>query len=85
MKNNLIALVLAVLIAVVYMACSKMITSDQLQNFTAAFILGLSFTLLIRRKSEISNEQQFGQAIENAVHNVIAKEKRQGGFISKEK
>ncbi|MFW1969440.1 hypothetical protein ACG95P_20560 [Acinetobacter guillouiae] len=83
MKNNLIALVLAVLIAVVYLACSKFITSDQLQNFTVVFIFGLSFALLFLKKSKIvSNQHQLGQEIGNAVRNVIAKEKRQGGLLS---
>lgn len=83
MKNNLIALMLAVLIAVVYFACSKVITSDQLQNFTVAFIFGLSFALLFRKKSKIvCDQQQLGQAIGNAVRNLIAKEKRQGGLLS---
>lgn len=83
MKNNLIALVLAVLIAVVYFACSKVITPDQLQNFTVAFIFGLSFALLLRKKSKIvSNQHQLGQEIGNAVRNLIAKEKRQGGLLS---
>jgi hypothetical protein len=83
MKNNLIALVLAVLIAVVYFACSKVVTSDQLQNFTVAFIFGLSFAFLFRNKSKIvSNQHQLGQEIGNAVRSVIAKEKRQGGVLS---
>lgn len=82
MKNNLIALVLAVLIAVVYFACSKVITPDQLQNFTVAFIFGLSFALLFRKKSKIVSNQQLGDAIGNAVRSVIAKENRQGGLLS---
>ncbi len=82
MKNNLIALVLAVLIAVVYFACSKVITPDQLQNFTVAFIFGLSFALLFRKKSKVVSNQQLGQEIGNAVRSVIAKEKRQGGLLS---
>lgn len=83
MKNNLIALVLAVLIAVIYFACSKFITSDQLQNFTVAFIFGLSFALLFRKESKIvSNQHQLGQAIGNAVRSVIAKEKRKGGLLA---
>ncbi|MBJ8450340.1 hypothetical protein I6M90_00870 [Acinetobacter bereziniae] len=82
MKNNLIALVLAVLIAVVYFTCSKVITSDQLQNFTVAFIFGLSFALLFRKKSKVVSNQQLGQEIGNAVRSVIAKEKRQGGFLN---
>ncbi|MDV8155191.1 hypothetical protein [Acinetobacter bereziniae] len=81
MKNNLIALVLAVLIAVVYFACSKVITPDQLQNFSVAFIFGLSFALLFRNKSKVVSNQQLGNAIGNAVRSVIAKEKRQGGFL----
>lgn len=82
MKNNLIALVLAALITVIYFACSKVITPDQLQNFTLAFIFGLSFALLFRKKSKIvSNQQQLGQEIGNAVRSVIAKEKRRGGLL----
>lgn len=83
MKNNLIALVLAVLIALVYIACSRVITPDQLQNFTVAFIFGLSYALLFRKKSKIvSNQHQLGHAIGNAVRSVIAKERRQGGLLS---
>lgn len=83
MKNNLIALVLAVLIAVVYFVCSKVIASDQLQNFTVAFIFGLSFALLFRKTSKIfSNQQQLGYAIGNTVRSVIAKEKLQGGLLT---
>ncbi|WP_180644719.1 hypothetical protein [Acinetobacter bereziniae] len=82
MKNNLIALVLAVLIAVVYFACSKVITPDQLQNFTLAFIFGLSFALLFCKKSKIVSNQQLGDAIGNSVRNVIKNEQRQGGFLN---
>lgn len=83
MKNNLITLVLAILIAVIYFACSQVITSDQLQNFTVAFIFGLSFTMLFRKKSKIvSNQHQLGQEIGNAVRIAIAKERRQGGLLS---
>ncbi|KAF1022697.1 MAG: hypothetical protein GAK29_03141 [Acinetobacter bereziniae] len=83
MKYNLIALVLAVLIAVIYFACSKVIASDQLQNFTVAFIFGLSFALLFHKKSKIvCNQHQLGQEIGNAVRSAIAKEKRQGGLLS---
>lgn len=83
MKNNLIALVLAALITVIYFACSKVITPDQLQYFTLVFIFGLSFALLFSKKSKIvSNQHQLGHAIDNAVRSVIAKERRQGGLLT---
>ncbi|MBJ9984427.1 hypothetical protein IAE19_03095 [Acinetobacter sp. S40] len=81
MENNLIALGMIVLVVILYMACSIFITSDQLQNFTLAFIFVLSFGLLFRRKIKKSNQQQLGQEIGDVVRSVIYKEQRQGGLL----